>query len=166
MEPADLGQGYGYRYGLLADAFQEAARNTAESRRFNRVRLHKRANAKDLRPGDHVIILAQERAPLDSRWDQRYLVESVQWFESQTKELDVGRRLIEIRYCWWIRTSIGTGQILGFLVADGQCAVFPVPCHPLHQETSPLHPMTSPLHGHRPPALQCLLRPSVMLKSQ
>ena len=77
VEPADLGQGYGYRYGLLADAFKEAARNTAESRRFNRVRLHKHANAKDLHPRDHVIVLAEERAPLDSRWDQRYLVESV-----------------------------------------------------------------------------------------
>ena len=41
-------------------------------------RLETRGKPKDLPPGDLVVVLANERAPLDSRWDHPYLVTRLQ----------------------------------------------------------------------------------------
>ena len=68
----------GERLDQLGRAFQEAAQSTEESRRYNTKRLEARGKAKDLHPGDLVVVLANERAPLDSRWDHPYLVTRVQ----------------------------------------------------------------------------------------
>lgn len=68
----------GDRIDRLAQAFKEAARATQESRKYNRERLTKRAKAGQLRHGDHVVLLAQERAPLDSKWDHVYVVTRIQ----------------------------------------------------------------------------------------
>ena len=66
-----------YRHDILTDAFCDAARNTADSRKYNRRRLQERANAHDVRVGDHVVVSAQERAPMDSHWDYGYIVVAV-----------------------------------------------------------------------------------------
>lgn len=59
----------GERLDALAHAFQEAARATKDSCRYNRQRLDKRAQADVIKSGDHVILLVKEKAPLDSKWD-------------------------------------------------------------------------------------------------
>ena len=70
-------QAIGERIDNLVQAFTEAARGTEQSRKYNRERLRKRAKAGQLSPGDHVILLAQERAPLDAKWDHVYIITRV-----------------------------------------------------------------------------------------
>ena len=61
----------------MAEAFREAARSTEESRKYNRERLTKRATAKQVQPGDQVVLIAHEKAPLDAKWDHEYTVTRV-----------------------------------------------------------------------------------------
>ena len=67
----------GERIDELARAFKEAARSTEDSRRYNLQRLQQRASKKLIQPGDQVVLVAQERAPLDARWDHQYSVTRV-----------------------------------------------------------------------------------------
>ena len=67
----------GERIDELARAFKEAARSTEESRRYNLQRLQQRASKKLIEPGDQVVLVAQERAPLDAKWDHQYSVTQV-----------------------------------------------------------------------------------------
>ena len=67
----------GERINTLAQAFQEAAQCTEQSGKCNREQLRKRAKAVQLSYGNHVILLAQERAPLDAKWDHVYTVTRV-----------------------------------------------------------------------------------------
>ena len=65
------------RYQQLANSFQTAAKQTEEARRHNIERKTRKANAEPLEVGDRVVVRAQERAPLDPRWDHHYLVTMV-----------------------------------------------------------------------------------------
>ena len=67
----------GERIDELARAFKEAARSTEESRRYNLQRLQQRTSKKLIEPGDKVVLVAQERAPLDAKWDHQYSVTRV-----------------------------------------------------------------------------------------
>ena len=67
----------GERIDELARAFQEAARSMEESRRYNLQRLQQRASKKLNEPGDQVVLVARERAPLDAKWDHQYSVTQV-----------------------------------------------------------------------------------------
>ena len=66
--------------GILIEEMTKlrAGRATEESRKYNTKRLEARGKAKDLQPGDMVVALAQERAPLDSKWDHPYMVTRMQ----------------------------------------------------------------------------------------
>ena len=64
----------GTRLQELANAFRSAAINTENSRRYNHKRLQERANAKELKIGDSVVILASGASPLDPKWDHGYIV--------------------------------------------------------------------------------------------
>ena len=66
-----------YRFDLLADVFKQAATNTASSRRYNRERLKQRSHMGVFHVGDKVVILVNERAPLDPHWDFLYTVTAV-----------------------------------------------------------------------------------------
>ena len=58
----------------LTNAFREAAVRTEQSRQYNYRRIQERAKAGDLRIGDSIIVLANESAPLDPKWDHGYMV--------------------------------------------------------------------------------------------
>ena len=64
---------FGNRLEDLARALQVARQNTEQSRQYNRARLQARANAKHIKKGDYVIVLAQERLTLTSRWDPLWM---------------------------------------------------------------------------------------------
>ena len=64
----------GTRLQELTNAFREAAINTENSRRYNHQRLLDRANAGELQVGDAIVILANDSAPLDPKWDHGYTV--------------------------------------------------------------------------------------------
>ena len=64
-------------HDMLTDAFCDAAQNTADSRKYDHRRLQEWANANDVRVGDHIVVSAQERAPMDSHWDHGYIVVAV-----------------------------------------------------------------------------------------
>ena len=65
------------RLDELSLAFQEAARRTETSRMYNRERLERQANAGEVNVGDHVMVRAHGRAPLDPHWDHGYVVTRV-----------------------------------------------------------------------------------------
>ena len=100
---------FGQRLDALAEAFQDAARATEDSRKYNRTRLQKRATAGPLQPGDHVIMTSQERAPLDSKWDHVFIVTKVRgpvisiYNQEKNKYRTVNRnklRLVEPDLVW------------------------------------------------------------------
>ena len=68
---------FGNRLDDLSSALQTARHFTADSRKYNRARLAKRADAKDIRVGDTVLLKAEERLTLTSRWDPQWGVERV-----------------------------------------------------------------------------------------
>ena len=78
---------FGNRLDDLARALQLARHNTTESRRFNRARLLARANAKEIKKGDFVIVTAEERLTLTSRWDPLWVVTRIRgstvWLHQQ-----------------------------------------------------------------------------------
>jgi hypothetical protein len=65
------------RLQLQAEIMQQSARATEESRRHNRERLERKANAKDISPGDQVMIKGQRLTPLTAKWDHHYTVTGV-----------------------------------------------------------------------------------------
>ena len=56
----------------LSFALQTARHATADSRNYNRQRLVKRANVKDIHVGDTVLLKAEERLTLTSHWDPQW----------------------------------------------------------------------------------------------
>lgn len=65
------------RLALQSDVFLEAARATKESRKYNKARLESRANAEDIKAGDHVLLRANEPLSLTAKWDYGYIVTKV-----------------------------------------------------------------------------------------
>ena len=64
----------GNRLDNLATTLKTVRVLTEDSRHYNRIRLEKKANAKDISVGDNVVIKAEERTSLSSRWDLRWEV--------------------------------------------------------------------------------------------
>ena len=62
------------RLNLQSEIFREAARATIESRQQNKERIDKKANAKIIQVGDHVILKANEPLSLTAKWDYGYIV--------------------------------------------------------------------------------------------
>ena len=79
---------FGNRLDYLAPALKMAREHPAESRRYNRERLQRRANAKDIHVGDTVVVKAEERLTFTSRWDVQYEVYRVRgstlWIKHQS----------------------------------------------------------------------------------
>ena len=73
----DHGQLLDGRLDDVATALRVAAAETAQSRHHNRERLAKRANAKDIKVGDTVVIKAAEPLTLTSKWDPQWTVTRV-----------------------------------------------------------------------------------------
>ncbi len=65
------------RLALQSELFQKVAAATKESRQYNQARINERANAKELKVGDHVILKANEPLSLTAKWDYGYLVTKV-----------------------------------------------------------------------------------------
>ena len=73
----------------LSSALQTARQATADSRKYNRQRLAKRADAKDIHVGDKVLLKAEERLTLTSRWEPQWEVVHVRgpvlWLRQQQR---------------------------------------------------------------------------------
>ena len=65
---------FGTRLDDVAHALTIARHTTKESRHYNRARLEKKATAGNIEPGDSVVIKADDRQPLTSRWDPHWEV--------------------------------------------------------------------------------------------
>ena len=51
---------YGYRCGVLANAFQEAVRTATDGRQYNHTTLQRRGKARDLCPADPAVYLPRD----------------------------------------------------------------------------------------------------------
>ena len=65
---------FGNRLDNLAAILKTVRSLTEDSRHYNRIRINKKANAKDISVGDSVVVKAEERISLSSRWDPRWEV--------------------------------------------------------------------------------------------
>ena len=65
---------FGNRLDDLSTALKSVRTMTEDSRHYNRARLARKANAKQLSVGDSVVIKAEERTALTSRWDPQYQI--------------------------------------------------------------------------------------------
>lgn len=63
---------FGSRLDELSSALTAAKAETANSRKYNRERLSKKANAQQLEVGDTVIVAANEPLTLTAKWDHQY----------------------------------------------------------------------------------------------
>ena len=70
-------QTFGNRLDELARALKIARAMTEDSRKHNRERLARKANARQISPGDSVIIKSEARVTLTSRWDPHWTVTRV-----------------------------------------------------------------------------------------
>ena len=61
----------------LSEALDKARVHTEESRKYNRERLARRANAQELKVGDSVVVKAQEPLTLTSKWDPQWTVTQI-----------------------------------------------------------------------------------------
>ncbi len=77
LPPPNENNKFGNRLDDLADAFRQARENTSDSRKYNRERLAKRANAGPVDVGDSIMIKAEERLNLTSRHDPLWEVTRV-----------------------------------------------------------------------------------------
>jgi len=79
---------FGNRLDDLAEAYTSARNQTEQSRRYNRERLARKANAGELNVGDSVLVKAEERLTLTSRHDPLWEVYRVRhpvvWIRNQT----------------------------------------------------------------------------------
>ena len=100
---------FGNRLDDLSSALQTARHATADSRKYNRQRLANRADAKDIHVGDTVLLKAEERLTLTSRWDPQWEVVRVRgpvlWLrQQQSGKLRVANRekvkLVEPHLNW------------------------------------------------------------------
>ena len=78
---------FGNRLDDLAIALKMARQATTDSRRYNRERLARRADCDDVKVGDTVVVKAEERVTLTSRWDPMWEVTRVRgpvvWIRQQ-----------------------------------------------------------------------------------
>ena len=74
MMAQDPAYSFENRLALQSDIFKEAARATQESRKYNQARLNKKATAKDVQVGDHVLLKANEPLSMTAKWDYGYIV--------------------------------------------------------------------------------------------
>ena len=78
---------FGNRLDDQAIALQTARALTEDSRRYNRERLAKKANANDIAVGDSVLLKSEDRIPFTSRWDPQREVTRVRgpvlWLRNQ-----------------------------------------------------------------------------------
>ncbi len=97
------------RLRLQSEVMQEAARNTYDSRRYNRARLQRKANAEKLVPGDQVLLRGQKLSKLTALWDHHYIITHVfckvitLLHVPTGKTLKVNRnkvRLVDPQICW------------------------------------------------------------------
>jgi transposase InsO family protein len=65
------------RLRIQADVTEQAIANIVKSREPNRERFERRANAKDLQPGDEVVVKGQRLTPLTAKWDHNFTVVGV-----------------------------------------------------------------------------------------
>ena len=85
--PVNIDNYFGNRLDDLTVALRMARQSTRDSRRYNKERLDKRANCQDIRTGDTVVIKAEERLTVTSRWDPQWEVTRVRgpvvWIRQQ-----------------------------------------------------------------------------------
>ena len=100
---------FGNRLDELARALQVARVATEESRKFNRRRLEQRANARDVRVGDTVVVKADDRVSFTSRWDPQWEVTRVSGPVVRVRHQQSGRirtvnrekvRITDPTICW------------------------------------------------------------------
>ena len=92
--PSDIGTQAVERYDHLATAFQQAARNVQQSRRYNHARLQRQANAAPLSVGDTVLVKVNERVTMDPRWDHKYLVTAIRGSVISVTDQRTGHRKV------------------------------------------------------------------------
>ena len=84
----------GSRLEKLYDNLKKAQALTHDSRRYNRERLAARANAKDIKVGDTVVVFAPERLTLTSRWDPQYEVFRVRGLVCWVRNQQTGKERV------------------------------------------------------------------------
>ena len=82
---------FGNRLDDLANALKIARHLTEDSRKYNRERLARKANANDIAVGDSVVIKAEERVTLTSRWDPHWEVTRVRGPVLRIRQQQTGR---------------------------------------------------------------------------
>ena len=93
---------FGNRLDDLATALKVTRQLTEESRRYNRDRLAKKADAGDIAVGDSIVVKAEERLTLTSRWDPQWEVTRVRgavlWIRQQQsgRTRDVNREKVKL----------------------------------------------------------------------
>jgi len=81
------------RLQLASEVFQQVAQATKDSRVYNRDRLKAKATAGDIKPGDSVILKANEPLSLTARWDYGYIVTDVRGLTISLLHPETGARL-------------------------------------------------------------------------
>ena len=84
-------QPFGNRLDDLRIALQQARESTADSRRYNRERLAKKANVSDIEVGDFCVLKAEERLTLTSKWDPNWQVTRVRGTTLWLRQQQTGR---------------------------------------------------------------------------
>ena len=79
------------RLALQKDMFRQAAEATKDSRKYNRERLAKRANAGEIKEGDYVILRANEPISLTAKWDYAYVVTKVNGLCITVTQIETGK---------------------------------------------------------------------------
>ena len=100
---------FGSRLDTLASTLKQARANTARNRAQVRERIQSRANAKQVKIGDSVVVLAAEPMTFTSRWDPEFEVFRIRgstlWVRHQptgkTKIIHRDRcRIVDPNICW------------------------------------------------------------------
>ena len=74
LHSRDAIQGFGTRVDNLSTALKAAWEHTEDSRKYNKLRLDRKANDGLLNPGDVVVLLASEPLTFTSKWDPHWQV--------------------------------------------------------------------------------------------
>ena len=100
---------FGGRLAEMAEIFKSARLMTEESRKYNRARLAKKANANEISIGDTVIVKANEPLSMTAKWDHQFEVIQKRgttfWLRNQNsgKEIQVHREkllLVDPNMAW------------------------------------------------------------------
>ena len=73
----DPRRNHGNHLEMQAQLMQQARQATADSRRYNRERLRRQANAGEINVGDSVMVKAREPLSLTAKWDFGFIVTRV-----------------------------------------------------------------------------------------